>query len=184
MSTVQTTQNSLLLNNLLQFYKKDNYLELMLSIINGVSPISLRIVDWFATNYSKQYYVTYSTEHDKRFKVYNDYKLKLRAYSKKRFDPFCRWDRIQVPIERESQYCFETTIGQMNFFKWALENQIIDYIEQHYDEIEEDMNENNSLSKSRKQVKPNNSRKRREELSINAVKTFRQENVEIVVRFN
>ena len=88
MSTVQTTQNSLLLNNLLQFYKKDNYLELMLSIINGVSPISLRIVDWFATNYSKQYYVTYSTEHDKRFKVYNDYKLKLRAYSKKRFDPF------------------------------------------------------------------------------------------------
>jgi hypothetical protein len=72
----------------------------------------------------------------------------------------------------------------MNFFKWALENQIIDYIEQHYDEIEEDMNENNSLSKSRKQVKPNNSRKRREELSINAVKTFRQENVEIVVRFN
>ena len=46
------------------------------------------------------------------------------------------------------------------------------------------MNENNSLSKSRKQAKPNNSRKRREELSINAVKTFRQENVEIVVRFN
>ena len=77
----------------------------------------------------------------------------------------------------------------MNFFKWALENQIIDYIEQHYDEIEEDMNENNSISKSRKQSKggdhsTNNSRKKREELSMNAVKTFRQEKVEIIVRFN
>ena len=32
-----------------------------------------------------------------RFKVYVDYKLNLKAYSKKRFDPFCRWDRITVP---------------------------------------------------------------------------------------
>ena len=74
----------------------------------------------------------------------------------------------------------------MNFFKWAIENKIIDYIESHYDEIETDMNENNSLSKSRKALKsnPSNSRKKREELSMNAVKTFRQENVEIIVRFN
>jgi hypothetical protein len=66
-----------------------------------------------------------------------------------------------------------------------LENQIIDYIENHYDEIELDMNENNSLSKSRRAIKNNdNSRKKREELSMSAVKTFRQENVEIIVRFN
>lgn len=184
MSVTLCSQNDILLNKLMDFYYEDGRLNRMLSIINGSSKISLRIVDWFSTNYSKKNFTMYDTNKSPRFKVYEDYKLKLKAYSKKRFDPFCRWDRIQVPIERGSQYCFETTIGQMNFFKWALENQIIDYIEQHYDEIEEDMNENNSLSKSRKQVKPNNSRKRREELSINAVKTFRQENVEIVVRFN
>ena len=184
MSVALCSQNDILLNKLMDFYYEEDRLNRMLSIINGSSKISLRIVDWFSTNYSKKNFTMYETNKNPRFKVYEDYKLKLKAYSKKRFDPFCRWDRIQVPIERESQYCFETTIGQMNFFKWALENQIIDYIEQHYDEIEEDMNKNNSLSKSRKQVKPNNSRKRREELSINAVKTFRQENVEIVVRFN
>ena len=159
MSTVQTTQNSLLLNNLLQFYKKDNYLELMLSIINGVSPISLRIVDWFATNYSKQYYITYSTEHDKRFKVYNDYKLKLRAYSKKRFDPFCRWDRISIPY-KNNQY-IQTTIGQLNFFKWALENNVIDYIKNHYKEIEQDMNNRNSTSKRKNSIPNNKTRKKK-----------------------
>ena len=182
MSTVQTTQNSLLLNNLLQFYKKDNYLELMLSIINGVSPISLRIVDWFATNYSKQYYVTYSTEHDKRFKVYNDYKLKLRAYSKKRFDPFCRWDRISIPY-KNNQY-IQTTIGQLNFFKWALENDVIDYIKNHYREIEQDMNNRNSTSKRKNSMTNNKTRKKREELSISASKTVHREEVEIVVKFD
>ena len=182
MSTVQTTQNSLLLNNLLQFYQKDNYLELMLSIINGVSPISLRIVDWFATNYSKQYYVTYSTKHDKRFKVYNDYKLKLRAYSKKRFDPFCRWDRISIPY-KNNQY-IQTTIGQLNFFKWALENDVIEYIKNHYREIEQDMNNRNSTSKRKNSITNNKTRKKREELSISASKTVHREEVEIVVKFD
>ena len=65
-----------------------------------------------------------------RFKVYNDYKLKLKAYSKKRFDPFCRWDRITIPYKQDSH--IQTTIGQLNFFKWAIENNVIHYIEQNY----------------------------------------------------
>ena len=55
MSGNYVTQNNLLLQNLLAFYKTDNNnLEKMLRIINGESNISLRIVDWFATNYAKQ----------------------------------------------------------------------------------------------------------------------------------
>ena len=57
-----------------------------------------------------------------RFKVY---KLKLKAYSKHRFDPFCRWDRITVPYNETSH--IQTTIGQLNFFKWAIENYVIEY---------------------------------------------------------
>ena len=181
------SQNDILLDKLLEFYYKGDNLNKMLSIINGTSSISLRIVDWFSTNYSKKHFTMYETDKNPRFKVYEDYKLKLKAYSKKRFDPFCRWERIQVPIEKNSNYSFETTIGQMNFFKWAIENKIIHYIEQNYAEIEVDMNENNSLSKSRKNGKSTtkgSSRKKREELSVNAIKTFRQENVEIIVSFN
>lgn len=141
-----TTQNNLLLTNLLKFYEEGNNMDFMLRIINGESRISLRIIDWFATNYAKKYYTVYDIQDsDRRFKVYVDYKLKLKAYSKKRFDPFCRWERITVPY-KDGKY-IQTTIGQLNFFKWALENNVIRYIEENYANIEKDMNNRNSTSK-------------------------------------
>ena len=182
-----TTQNELLLNNLMDFYKDEKYLSRMLKIITGESRISLRIVDWFATNYAKKNYTLYIfqdiNENTIRFKVYFDYKLKLKAYSKKRFDPFCRWDRISIPYKNGT--CIETTIGQLNFFKWAIENKVIEYIEENYDTIEKDMNNRNSTSK-RKEIITDNSktRKKREELSISATKSIKKEDVEIIVQFN
>tara|TARA_Y100000992_G_scaffold228176_1_gene159553 strand:- start:2699 stop:3292 length:594 start_codon:yes stop_codon:yes gene_type:complete len=197
MSTTYSNQNDLLLQKCLDFYKKNNNLNTMLQIINGESKISLRIVDWFATNYAKKNYTLYDLEGSngefKRFKVYLDYKLKLKAYSKRRFDPFCRWERITIPYEENSH--IQTTIGQLNFFKWALENKVIEYIEQNYDEIENDMNTRNSNSKKRENTslvlsdnKPSvpdkKTRKRREELSVLASKSIKKENVEILVKFN
>uniref|UniRef100_A0A6C0DIR8 Uncharacterized protein n=1 Tax=viral metagenome TaxID=1070528 RepID=A0A6C0DIR8_9ZZZZ len=178
-----TTQNDLLLNNLMDFYKQDNNMDTMLKIITGESKISLRIVDWFATNYAKKYYTLYSIDETRRFKVYVDYKLKLKAYSKKRFDPFCRWDRISIPYKDGT--CIETTIGQLNFFKWALENKVIHYIEENYETIEKDMNARNSTSKRKENVSENSkTRKKREELSISATKSIKKEKVEIVVQFH
>ena len=188
-----TTQNDLLLNNLMEFYKNDDNLDKMLKIITGESKISLRIVDWFATNYAKKYYTLYSFEDThgitRRFKVYVDYKLKLKAYSKRRFDPFCRWERISIPYKNGT--FIETTIGQLNFFKWTLENKVINYIEDNYETIEKDMNTRNSTSKRKEISIDNNStsnntktRKKREELSISATKSIKKEKVEIVVNFN
>lgn len=179
-----TTQNDLLLNNLTSFYNRDDNLNKMLSIINGESRISLRIVDWFSTNYAKKYYTVYSLSNsDKRFKVYMDYKLKLKAYSKKRFDPFCRWERINISYKGNTY--IQTTIGQLNFFKWALENEVIDYINDNYTEIEKDMNNRNSTSKRKISIcnSNNQTRKKREELSIYASKNIKKEDVEIVVKF-
>jgi len=184
MSNNYSTQNDLLLNNLLQFYQTDNNMDKMLGIINGESRISLRIIDWFATNYAKKFYTVYQMEGTtNRFKVYNDYKLKLKAYSKKRFDPFCRWDRITIPYKEEAH--IQTTIGQLNFFKWAIDNNVIDYIEQNYLSIEKDMNNRNSTSKVRINDKNSNkTRKKREELSVSASKSIKKEKVEIVVKFD
>jgi len=191
-----TTQNDLLLKNLMNFYNTNlngefnpnNNLDKMLRIITGESKISLRIVDWFATNYAKKYYTLYVIEQSndniaRRFKVYDDYKLKLKAYSKKRFDPFCRWERISIPYTNGK--FIETTIGQLNFFKWALENKVIDFIENNYDVIEKDMNNRNSTSKRKETAFDNaKTRKKREELSISATKSIKKEKVEIVVQFN
>lgn len=163
------TQNELLLINLIDFYKKNNNLKIFLSIINGESKISLRIIDWFVTNYSKKYYIVYdfiSNIDNKpiRFKVYNDYKLNLKSYSKKRFDPFCRWERILIPYDldnflninnteiKENKY-LETTIGQLNFFKWAIENYILDYIDNNYNIIENDMIERNKSTLKNNKLK-------------------------------
>jgi hypothetical protein len=215
-----TTQNSLLLTNLLKFYQQNGNLDVMLQIINGHSKISLRIIDWFATNYAKKYFTVYAINNEyskgsKRFKVYVDYKLKLKAYSKKRFDPFCRWDRITIPYKNGT--FIQTTIGQLNFFKWAIENDIVQYIEQHYGTVEDDMNARNSTSKrsssssnstasslsstssmssssedmdsianevkSEIKSEKNKTRKKREELSVSAIKSIKTENVEVVVSF-
>ena len=205
MSANYTTQNDLLMTNLMKFYEEDNNLEKMLKIINGESPISLRIIDWFATNYAKKFFTVYEVGANRRFKVYVDYKLKLKAYSKRRFDPFCRWDRITIPYSNGT--FIQTTIGQLNFFKWALENGVVAYIEAHYGTIEDDMNARNSTSRRNNAInyitpesmqdaaqeaeevnngsKNNNkTRKKREELSISATKSIKKETVEIVVSFN
>jgi hypothetical protein len=88
----------------------------------------------------------------------------------------------------DNQYSIETTIGQLNFFKWEIENKIIQYIETHYPEIEADMNSNNSISKSKKHNDSleniKTSRKRREELSISAAKSLKKEKTEIIVSFS
>ena len=182
-SSSYTTQNSLLLNNLMDFYKDEPILTKMLKIITGESKISLRIVDWFATNYAKKYYTLYTIDDTTRFKVYYDYKLKLKAYSKRRFDPFCRWERISIPYKNGT--FIETTIGQLNFFKWAIENKVVDYIEENYETIEKDMNNRNSTSKRKENTNENaKTRKKREELSISATKSIKKEEVEIVVQFN
>jgi hypothetical protein len=186
------TQNDLLLHNLMEFFNIPDNVNTMINIINGESRTSLRIVDWFVTNYAKKNYTIYNIESttlpntSQRFKVYNEYKLKLKAYQKKRFDPFCRWDRITIPYN-ETQ-CMETTIGQLNFFKWAIENKVIDYIQQNHDIIEDDMNSNNSTSKRRS---PNDNstdntktRKKREELSVSACKCIKKETVKIIVKFD
>ena len=193
MSTTISTQNDLLLKNLLVFYRENNNLKKMLDIINGESKISLRIVDCFATNYAKKMFSVYPIERHgvtQRFKVYCDYKLKLKAYSKKRFDPFCRWERISIPYGNDGTHV-QTTIGQLNFFKWALENNVVKYIEEHFDEIEHDMNSRNSTAKNKDKsttsvttTSMNKTRKKREELSISAVKTVKKEQVEIVVKFD
>jgi hypothetical protein len=205
------TQNDILLNKLLIFYKNTDYFDKMISIINGTSKISLRIVDWFVTNYSKKNYcIIENYETNERFKVYNDYKLKLKAYSKKKFDPFCRWDRINVPYK--DTMCVQTTLGQLNFFKWTIENNILEYIENNYATIENDMNLRNSSAKVKNtsinsntsvesfdsytsttssdtsvigtSINLNKTRKKREELSSNASKIIKKEFINTTLVFN
>lgn len=171
----------------------------MVNVVNGETRTSLRIIDWFVTNFAKKYFTVYTIpaktrcstvingeENRERFKVFNSYKLELKAYNKSRFDPFCRRDRITIPYKNMGMV---TTIGQLNFFKWAIENRILEYIDENYEMIENDMNSRNSISKRKTPDEggsagtDNKTRKKREELSISACKTIKKEIVSIVVKF-
>ena len=58
----------------------------------------------------------------------------------------------------------KTTIGQLNFFKWAFENNIIKYIKDNITEIENNMNlegklkKNNTIIKAKKSINKHNVR--------------------------
>jgi hypothetical protein len=122
----------LVISSLQRFYSSHPEIEKVLKYLNGEAPLSLRIIDWFVTKYSRKSFIRYPLN-GHEFLVYLSYKGQLKAYSKQYFDPNCRRERIMFKIPRYDQ--FMTTIGKLNFFRWALESKILDYIEAHEDEI-------------------------------------------------
>ena len=119
------------------FYTTPGNLEKLLPILQGTSIISLRLVDYFVTNYAKKMSTSFMLG-DRHFLVYFNYKRELSAYSKRLFDPFCRRERIM--FQARGQEAFVTTVGQLNFFRWFFEKKILEFVEEHREEIEKDMN--------------------------------------------
>jgi hypothetical protein len=169
MQTIQT-QEQWVLYRLERFYGNSDNLQTVKKILDGTSNISLRLIDWFVTNYAKKYNVSYLTKQNKHIIVYLAYKSHLKAYSKKMFDPFCRWKRIRF-------HDFETTVGQLNFFEWAITDEILDFIEKHHSEIHSDMEQR------MQDVKHTLSHKKRHELSQSATKSLARHDVHIKVSF-
>ena len=129
-------REEVLMRKLVEFYSYGVNLQQLLPVLLKKSRISLRILDWFTTNYSKEYNVTYRILHlqrVKQFSVYDSYKSQLKAYHKRLFDPFCRGRRIYFEYYEGCE--IETTVGQLNFFKWAIQNKVLDYVETHLDRI-------------------------------------------------
>jgi hypothetical protein len=120
-----------------EFYTQPGNLEKLTSILQGVSPVSLRLVDYFVTNYAKKMNTAFTLQ-DKHFLVYFNYKRELNAYSKRLFDPFCRRERIM--FEARDMPAFVTTVGQLNFFRWFIEKEIYEYVTKNRETIERDMN--------------------------------------------
>jgi hypothetical protein len=127
----------MVISSLQKFYTSHPEIDKVISYLNGEAPLSLRIIDWFVTKYSRKNFIRYPLN-GQEFLVYLSYKGQLKAYSKQYFDPNCRRERIMFKIPDYDQ--FMTTIGKLNFFRWALESNILQYIENHEDEIRKGYN--------------------------------------------
>jgi hypothetical protein len=130
-------KQELIVASLQKFYAGRTDMKEILPLLQGTSGLSLRLIDWFVTNYAKKHNTGYILE-GQEFLVYMNYKSQLKAYSKKLFDPFCRRERIlfQVPSEEP----FVTTVGKLNFFRWAIEKGVLTYLTLNSAMIETEMN--------------------------------------------
>lgn len=150
----------LLLSSLTSFYSKnDNYLLTLKDIIDGKFPLSLRMIDWLVTIYAKNnnmvYWICvedekiyYNLPEDKdsnlykKINLYLDYRSQLKSFKKINFDSFRRHDRITFMINNKG-ISIETTIGQLNFFKWAFNNRVINYALENQKLIYDNMSKTN-----------------------------------------
>ena len=140
-------KQELIIMSLQSFYSTRKDLSEIMELLQGTSIISLRLIDWFVTNYAKRHTIGYILG-GQEFMVYMSYKSQLKAYSKKLFDPFCRRERIMFSLPGTEQ--FVTTVGKLNFFRWAIEKNVIEYLKKHRETVEAEMNTHmKQLSRSR-----------------------------------
>jgi hypothetical protein len=148
---------NLLLSSLTAYYqKRPLHRKVLYDIVEGLSPLSLRIIDWFVTHYARSHHVLYWIDeasdqlvetypekgggtHLKKYHLYLEYRAQLKSYTKMFFDPFRRHERITFVLETTPLKVLETTVGQLNFFRWALQHHVLEYIMNHLAEIEEHM---------------------------------------------
>ena len=162
------SQEQWVLRRLEKFYSNPENLTKVNLVLSGQSPLSLRIIDWFVTNYAKKYNSSFVTSRKKHIIVYLAYKSHLKAYSKKMFDPFCRSKRIKFQG-------FDTTVGQLNFFEWVITDEILEYIEANRDKIHADMEE---------RMHERDSSRKRHELSNSATNTVSKHDVLVKISFD
>lgn len=183
----------LLMKSLSKFYANEENIAILLPIVQGISKISLRVLDWFVTNYCKKNNIILTNKMGSNIIVHMDYKNQLKAYAKIYFDPFCRRDRINFIYGKGNELL--TTVGQLNFFRWAIENNIIEYTVLNMEIIEKDMNMSlkyekeesdtkDKVSGEQVQSKKETRRRKRHELSVSAAKSVSRHNVNIVVEFS
>ena len=191
------SKSDLLLESMKKFYTEPGNKELIFPIVKQRTKISLRLLDWLVTNYSKQHDIQYEIDKKdgmkKNFNIWLDYKNQLKAYSKRAFDPFCRRTRIFFNIKtneiivlekkdidkyQKTDDGFVTTVGQLNFFRWALTHRVVDYAFDNIDIIESDM----LSSADSKKTPVTDGKRRRRELSKNS-KGIHKHTLKVVIQF-
>ena len=194
------SKDELLRIKLIEFYKEKINLNILLPIILQETRLSLRSLDWFVTNYCKKHNINYTitkNNEDISYFPFKAYKSQLKAYSKKFCDPFCRRERVIFDYNNNvivnfkpdvhighKQYII-TTIGQLNFFKFAIQDSIIKYAIDNIVNIENDMNntlKNRESEKNDMKFMEVKSIKRKE-LSVPGNKSIHITRISAVIKF-
>ncbi len=163
-----TSQENMIMKSLEKFYETPENISLFIPIVNSESKISISLIDHFVTKYSKTNKINYKIKEndvEQTFNVHSSYKQQLKAYQKRHFDPFSRGDRIPYFMEDS---CVITTIGQLNFFRWFISKKVYEYILNHHDLIENDMNRKNKQDKKKIKKEPKTKKLQKHQVQVNS----------------
>lgn len=172
----------------------------MLDIIDGHDQISLRLLDWFVTRYAKKNNISYNVNNE-LFIVHIGYKAQLKSFKKRYFDPFRRRKKFYYQYNKDDESKkLVTTIGQLNFFRWAFMNEVVKYVENNYKTILNAMVVSNKEDKKRKlkssseksktetssisTCKSEKVKMKKEGISINAKKQVKNDEMKIILSFD
>ena len=138
MNSSGVVDDSILKEKLMKFFNKKR-ITIVADVLDKKKSYSLRVVEWFINSYAKNRNIKYKVK-NKTFDVYNSYKNEqMKSYSKKHFDLFRRTDKLVLNVDERK---ITTTIAQLNFFRWAIQNEILTYVENHIKLIRDDLNLN------------------------------------------
>lgn len=186
------------------FFKTSSFeqIEMMIDIIRSgaknkdipKSKISLRLLDWFVTKYPKKINLTLENESNdiEIFDVRMSYKAHLKSSKKRCFDPFRRRQKFLYHFPN-TKYTVETTLCQLNFFKWLFSCDVLSYVEKNLKHINKEMIAANKEDKEKKknseerdefsEKKPKKNKKSKD-VKIRASKTVNCNDVEIILKFD
>lgn len=136
-----SSQEYRLIKSIEYFYDSLINVKEFIQIIDSKSPISIRLIDYFITKYSKKNKISYKIDNN-YFNIYQSYKQQLNIFQKKNFDPFARG--IRIPYYVGNTWII-TTIGQLNFYQWFISNKILEYVIKNKIDIDIDMNKNKKI---------------------------------------
>ena len=169
------SRDNVLFKSLMKYYQDAAALQTLTDIHTNNTKISLRTLDWLVTNYARKHNTIYTYD-NKTINVFLEYKGCLKAFSKHSFDPFQRRERLVITDADGNP--LQSTVGQLNFFRFAISKGVIKYALDHAADIEADML---TSIKHRTSKGP---RTKRKELSKAAIKTATATDIKVTVRFN
>jgi hypothetical protein len=190
-----TTKETYYYRSIDKYYKKlpSQVIKQMIAIVNSESKISLRQLDWFVTKHADKNIIIINQNNDNsdRISVHISYKAQLKSFKKKYFDPFRRLKKFYYTFNvNGKKEKILTTIGQLNFFRWAFKNNIIKYVEDNYDSLTNEMIVSN---KKEKETKSKSSEKKKSKVVVKKkgitvtakkVKSLMNEDNKIIVSFD
>lgn len=111
-------------------------------------PVSLRCIEWLSSSYSRRndvsYYVPKPEGGRTLFHLHSSYKSQIKAYTRKNFDPFKRKTSVSIFLPsmaktKQSGDQVESTVSQINFFRWVYDYNVLQYATKHSAEILHDI---------------------------------------------